>query len=137
MTPPEGEKTARHVEFLNLEPLTDTEMRKERKQRDMLLEQQFASHGDDLWDLRTDMEKLSSELIDSMTKGSNPDVSLRDSLYKLEKRDPEIVYKIEMEDMMEAERDGRMEDAEKHGQAAMAARSCLPQFNLEGLWVGK
>ena len=56
---------------------------------------------------------------------------------ELEKRDPELVYRVELEEMKQAEKDGRMEDVEKHREAAAAARSCLPQFNLEGLWVGK
>ena len=59
MNPPESEKMNRHVEFLNLEPLADTETRKERKERDLALEQRFAAYGDELWNLRTDMEKLS------------------------------------------------------------------------------
>jgi len=137
MTPPESEKDARHVEFLNLEPLADSHQRRERKARDSLLEERFASYGDDLWDLRTDMEKLSEDLVNAMHDGVPEHSRIRDTLHELEQRDPEIVYKIELEYMMQAEQDGRDADAEMHREAAMAARSCLPQFNLEGLWVGK
>jgi hypothetical protein len=80
------------------------------------------------------MERLSGELLNS--KGT-PERAIRDSLYELEQKDPEIVYKVELDYMTEAEQDGRLEDAERHRETAMAARSCLPQFNLEGLWVGK
>lgn len=135
--PPEGEKHRRHLEFLNLEPLPDTDQRRERKERDQKLQERFASYGDDLWDLRTEVEKLSSELIESMSQGSTPESDIRDTLYKLEQRDPELVYKTKLEDMLQAEQEGRVEEALKHREAAMAARSMLPQFNLEGLWVGK
>lgn len=139
MTPPESEETNRHVEFLNLEPLADTDTRKERKERDLQLQKRFASYGDDLWDLRTDMEKLSEELQDTMRKGAslNTHDEIRNVLYELEQRDPELVYKVELEHLKQAQQDGRTEDAQEHQEAAMAARSCLPQFNLEGLWVGK
>ena len=137
MTPPEGETNRRHVEFLNLEPLADTDLRKERKERDSRIEQQFVPYGDDLWELRTTIGRLSDKLVDAIKDGTAPEISIRDYLLELERRDPELVYKMELAKMMDAEADGRLERAQKHKEAAMAARSCLPQFNLEGLWVGK
>lgn len=134
MTPPESEMGPRHTEFINLEPLSDSSQRRQRKERDSLLEERFAAYGDDLWKLRTDMERLSENLMNS---NGTPERAIQDSLYELEQRDPEIVYKVELEYVMQAEQDGRLEDAERHRETAMAARSCLPQFNLEGLWVGK
>jgi hypothetical protein len=133
MTP---EKRRRMAEFLNLEPIIDTELRRERKERDSRTKAQFASYGDELWDHRAAIERLTAELMNAMGNGDKEDF-IRGELRRLEQRDPGIVYKVELEAMIEAEEEGRMEDAQKHKEAAMAARSCLPQFNLEGLWVGK
>lgn len=133
MTP---EKRRRMAEFLNLEPLTDTELRRERKERDSRTQAQFASYGDELWDHRAAIDRLTADLMDAMDSGDKEDF-IRDELRRLEQRDPGIVYKVELEAVIEAEEEGRMEDAQKHKEAAMAARSCLPLFNLEGLWVGK
>jgi hypothetical protein len=44
---------------------------------------------------------------------------------------------LELADLKDAVSAGREEDAKIHAERAQAARSCLPQFNLEGLWVGK
>lgn len=133
MTP---EKRRRMAEFLNLEPIIDTELRRERKERDSRTQDQFASYGDELWDHRAAIERLTAKLMNAMGNGDTEDF-IRDELRRLEQRDPGIVYKVKLEAMIEAEEEGRMEDAQKHKEAAMAARSCLPQFNLEGLWVGK
>jgi hypothetical protein len=133
MTP---EKRRRMAEFLNLEPIKDTELRRARRERDSRTQAQFASYGDDLWDTRAAIERLTAELMDAKGNGDKEDF-IRNELRRLEQRDPAVVYKAEFEAMIEAEEEGRMEDAQKHNEAAMAARSCLPQFNLEGLWVGK
>jgi hypothetical protein len=55
----------------------------------------------------------------------------------VEQTDPELVYMLELADLKDALQEGRTEDAAKHERQATAARSCLPQFNLDGLWVGK
>ena len=133
MTP---EKRRRMAEFLNLEPIKDTEQRRARKERDSRTKAQFASYGDELWDNRAAIERLTVELMDAKGNGDQQDF-IRDELRRLEQRDPAIVYKVESGAMIEAEEEGRRVDAQKHKEAAMAARSCLPQFNLEGLWVGK
>ena len=81
---------------------------------------------------------LTFKLINAFKDGKR-DVQhkLRKELRELESRDPELIYKMEMEKLLEAKRDRRMADAELHSSKAIAARDCLPQLNLEGLWVGK
>jgi len=47
------------------------------------------------------------------------------------------VYAVSLERLQLAQRDGNFREASFHRQRAMEARAALPQFNLEGLWVGK
>jgi len=51
--------------------------------------------------------------------------------------DAEFVYQVSLERMESARDSGLHEEAERFKREAMAARSVLPQFNLDGLWVGK
>jgi hypothetical protein len=55
----------------------------------------------------------------------------------VEQRDPELVYKMELEAMHDAEEAEDIADEIEHKENALNARTCLPHFNLEGLWVGK
>lgn len=50
---------------------------------------------------------------------------------------PELVYELELAALSEAESKGKVSKAQAHREEATAARSVLPHFNLEGLWVGK
>ena len=50
---------------------------------------------------------------------------------------PELVYELELAALSEAESEGKVSKAQAHREEATAARSVLPHFNLEGLWVGK
>mmetsp|Transcript_15521 Transcript_15521/g.21916 ORF Transcript_15521/g.21916 Transcript_15521/m.21916 type:complete len:466 (+) Transcript_15521:178-1575(+) len=135
-------------EFTDLEPLVMSDMRRQRIMLDEQNKRQFVEYGNDLWDLRSTMDILSTKLIENISsKEENGDGSstyspktekfIRRELRKAESRDPELVYKLQLQAMEEATRDGRLEDAQDHSELAKAARSCLPQFNLEGLWVGK
>jgi hypothetical protein len=65
------------------------------------------------------------------------EMELREQLRQVQQQDPEIVYKMEVEQLILAKREGRDADARRHSRKAYNARSCLPQFNLEGLWIGK
>lgn len=133
----DGEKHRRMTEFLNLDPIPETNLRKQRKERDSQTKSKFAAFGDQLWDLRTAMSTLGEELMHAISVGKDEAGYIRDQLRECENRDPELVYRVQLEEAMAAEVEGRMEHAKKHKDAALAARSCLPQFNLEGLWVGK
>lgn len=154
----------RTLEFKNLEPLAETEARRQRIERDLVNKAQFETFGDGLWNLRTEMEMLSSRLIDAIQKEGGKGISsssissivsshtlledqetkdtkysriLRQKLRTIESRDPELAYRLAMEEQHRAEREDREADAQAHKLRAVAARSCLPQFNLDGLWVGK
>lgn len=145
--PPTTASTARHlffgkktdvrqnVEFDNLEPLTESEARRERLQRDREVQEQYESFGDSLWELRAEMEDLSHQLLTALQGGDALEESTREKLRAAEQRDPELAYKLALAQVELAEQEGR--DASEHEATAAAARSCLPQFNLEGLWVGK
>lgn len=134
----DGEKRRRKAEFLNLEPIVDSDTRRQRKDRDNRNRVQFAKFGDDLWTLRSSMKQLSSELVAAISAGQRDIANvLRETLRKIESRDPELVYQIELEAVYEAKRNGEINAAEERKAAALNARSCLPQFNLDGLWVGK
>ena len=109
-------------------------------ERDLVNRKQFVKYGNDLWNLRETISKLSIKLMDAINDTSNMKgkaSQIRAKLRVAESQDPELNYKLELEAMHNAQREGRTKDAELHSKKAVAARSCLPQFNLEGLWVGK
>lgn len=123
---------------MNLEPLPENERRRRRIESDLEKRSQFVEFGDELWDLRKKMDKMSSKLMRAVNEGIEElEDYTRDRLRDFEQRDPELVYMLEVADMEDAAREGRLEDAEEHREKAIAARSCLPHFNLDGLWVGK
>jgi hypothetical protein len=127
----------RRVEFFDLGPAQVPPLRAERLGRDEAIRSQF-DRGDELWDLRARMDEMASRLVQAIKDGreGEEDVARR-ALRGFERRDPELVYLLELADMEQAARDGRASEASIHRDRAMAARSCLPQFNLDGLWVGK
>lgn len=134
------ENSSRRTEFKDLEPLVQSAARRARLDRDMETKGHFAKYGNDLWNLRSTMKRLRAMLVDAVTiSGGNREheIDIRKRLRKLQEQDPEIMYRMQMAKGLAAQRDGRMEDAEQYIRKALAARSCLPQYNLEGLWVGK
>jgi hypothetical protein len=128
----------RLAEFQNLEPVAESDVRRARFKQDKKLRGRFAQHGDDLWALRKVTANLSQKLVKAITKGSQEqEQSIREHLRQLEAQDPELVYKMELLKMNQAIRNERDDDAARHSRNAMEARSQLPHYNLEGLWVGK
>lgn len=128
----------RNMEFSELEPLPQSELRRQRMELDMKRKSQFVNFGDELWSLRSEMERLSSNLVDAMNQGEETkEKKTRDKLREVEQKDPELVYMLEKAACRDALAENRKEDAAFHEERAIVARSCLPQFNLEGLWVGK
>jgi Cyclin D1 binding domain len=184
---PDDQPRRRITEFMDLEPLEEPEQRRRRLEEDNKVRSQFVAFGDDLWDLRQDMDKLANELIEAITNEQEAENSnnnnnnmhtsnneyilqkdgfvarsssssssnkknkksssskeehlARERLRQVERRDPELVYAMELHAAQMAERqEGRSShDAivAQHLNKAAEARRCLPQFNLEGLWVGK
>jgi hypothetical protein len=128
----------RLAEFNGLEPIPHSSARKARMQQDSKNRIRFAKYGDDLWKLREAMNKLSTKLVASIQSGvREKEEDILQQLREVERQDPELVYRLELERLRKAQSEGRTSDAERHSKNAMAARSCLPQYNLDGLWVGK
>jgi hypothetical protein len=136
--PDHDQNDSRIAEFVNLEPIQESDIRRQRRLQETEIRQQFVPSGDKLWDLRLKLDKLSHRLLDAIVEEEPiAEARTREKLYKLEQQDPELVYKLELMEMRDAAQEGREEDASRHRAKALAARSCLPQFNLDGLWIGK
>ena len=134
----EENEVRRMLEFKDLEPLEETATRRRRLERENESLAQFEKFGDRLWDLRSEMEKLSHELISAIRKGEEHiEEKTREILRDYESRDPELVYALAVAELEQAIKAGRGEDVEQLKAKTEAARACLPQFNLEGLWVGR
>ena len=119
--------------------------RKTRMAWESELSKLFAT-GEDLKNLRLDLESLRHNL--QWAEALKDEVrmeSLEKAIQRGEKRDPDLMYKkaikmiSQVRKMKEAAASTEERDAliEKWAKMAAAARKCLPQFNLEGLWVGK
>ncbi len=63
--------------------------------------------------------------------------AIQNMLRRAQSKDPEHVYKITSGAARSADMLGRMEASVKYREESLRARKMLPQFNLEGLWVGK
>lgn len=126
------------LEFKDLEPLPENDTRRQRIERELEIRSQFEEFGDKLWELRSEMDILSTQLM-SAIEGGHDDLqeTTREKLRAVESRDPELVYMLAILKYEQCKRDGNTEDATRHYERAMQTRSCLPQFNLDGLWVGK
>lgn len=84
------------------------------------------------------MDRLSQELIVAVSKGNKEsEKKVRERLMECERRDPELVYELNLKEVAKAAREGDEEKAQYHQELANDARGCLPHLNLEGLWVGK
>lgn len=62
---------------------------------------------------------------------------LEQAIMKTQQVDAEFVYTVSLQRQELAEQVGNLLEAARHFENAMEARAALPQFNLEGLWVGK
>lgn len=128
----------RRLEFKDLEPIEETQVRRERLELEVETKAQFEEFGDNLWDLRSEMEKLSHRLVDAIGEGEESvQEFMREKLRVIERRDPELVYMVSVAELERAKKEGNIQEIENFKAKAAAARSCLPQFNLDGLWVGK
>ena len=128
----------RRIEFADLGSLEESSERKQRMRQEQESKQRFMSYGDDLWNMREVMGKLSRKLLKSINDGDRErEEEIREELRQIEHQDPDLVYKVELENLQKARSEGRDNDAMRHSIVASAARSNLPQYNLDGLWVGK
>jgi hypothetical protein len=135
---PEGSHPNRRVEFSGLEPLPESSTRQARVSQDKKNRRKFVKFGEDLWSLRKVMNSLSLKLVAAINSGvREKEEEIREQLREAEQQDPDLVYRLELEKLLKAKSEGRTSDATRHSKKAIAARSCLPQYNLDGLWVGK
>lgn len=118
-------------------PLEMSETRRLRLEREVALGTKFVT-GDDIYRLREQAMSLGEDLKQARMLGAIQRVhELERAILKVQQVDAEFVYVVNLERMKRAEPDGRTEEAEQYRQGAMEARNALPQFNLDGLWVGK
>ena len=70
--------------------------------------------------------------------GESPGVkAIETMLRRSQAKDAAHVYRVTTQAARVAERMGRWEEAERYTVESERAKKMLPQFNLEGLWVGK
>jgi hypothetical protein len=124
------------AEFNISDTINDSEVRRKRKQRETSQKQRFAAFGNDLWDLRDNILNLSNKLIDAVAAEEDT-LRIQNAIKEAEEQDAEAVYTMELEAMYKAIDEERDDDAKKHSERALFARDYLPQYNLDGLWIGK
>lgn len=124
-------------EMLPLQSQSVSPERRKRFEHEKEISSRFL-HGDELFELREYIKKVEVELDVARDSGFGPRiVDTQKALEEAKGMDAEYVYVSCLENAMEAQRLGLVEEAEELHKEAMEARSLLPQFNLEGLWVGK
>lgn len=94
--------------------------------------------GDELHRLRHRVMAMRLELQEARRNGSLERIQeLERAIMKTQQVDAEFVYTVSLERRELALQEGRLVDAENYNDRAKEARAALPQFQLEGLWVGK
>lgn len=94
--------------------------------------------GDDLHRLRHQVLAMRLELQEARGSGNMERVrDLERAIMKTQQVDAEFVYTVSLERQVLAQQAGNPIEAQRFHEKAMGARSALPQFQLEGLWVGK
>jgi hypothetical protein len=131
----------RSSEFRDLEPPPPPSLRRlARLESERATASAYVAPGTDAyWDLRDEISRLEGDVRAAIEAGVS-DVAvavIRGMLEDARSRDPEHVYAVASERARVAERMGRMHASEGYGEEGRRARRMLPQFNLEGLWVGK
>ena len=120
-----------------------SQTRKTRLAKENKLSKRFAT-GEELKNLRLDLESLRHNL--QWAEALKDEVrieSLQKAIKNGENRDPDFMYKkplkliAQAKTMNDASSEEKSAFFEKWATVAAAARACLPQFNLDGLWVGK
>jgi hypothetical protein len=109
-------------------------------QRNIPVEKKQANFvsGDELHKLRHEVMAMRLELQEARCSGSKPLVrALEKAIMNAQQVDAEFVYIVSLERQELAEKKELFQEAENYNKKAMEARSALPHFNLDGLWVGK
>eukprot|EP00549_Striatella_unipunctata_P023116 CAMPEP_0118681350 /NCGR_PEP_ID=MMETSP0800-20121206/4887_1 /TAXON_ID=210618 ORGANISM="Striatella unipunctata, Strain CCMP2910" /NCGR_SAMPLE_ID=MMETSP0800 /ASSEMBLY_ACC=CAM_ASM_000638 /LENGTH=340 /DNA_ID=CAMNT_0006577631 /DNA_START=177 /DNA_END=1199 /DNA_ORIENTATION=- len=100
--------------------------------------------GDALLDHRKGMKELKDEINGLQRQSFVETAEEREERETLEKefvrgvlKDPEYVYALSLEREAKARREGDIVQADFFKNEAKEARSCIPQLNLNGMWIGK
>jgi hypothetical protein len=94
--------------------------------------------GDDLHRLRHQVLAMRLELQEARRSADLDRVrDLEKAIMKTQQVDAEFVYTVSLERQELAQQAGDMLVSQRFHEKAMEARAALPQFQLEGLWVGK
>lgn len=107
-----------------------------REKRESLLKERYVM-GNELIELRERInhtEKLIKHSYKNALVMEEDVDELKKQVRELRSRDAEFVYGVATKEMKEASDE---KEKKKWTQIAIDARSCIPHFNLEGLWVGK
>ena len=120
--------------FLPLESHPPSPQRLSRMEQEASTKSKFL-HGDELIELRKYMTNLELDLQYAREKDDKNRIKdLTQALHESKNLDAEYVYLYSME---MADAAGSEEEVDEWKKEALEARQCLPQFNLQGLWVGK
>ena len=129
----------------NIEVPIDRQLRWERER---LVQSKYTS-GDEIYALRSRTLDLKSQLKEARRQYNTSTTKLdkvkantiiheiEQELFNLEGRDAEFMYAVSSELMEKAELEGDIQAVEKYKILMEEARSCIPQLNLHGMWVGK
>jgi hypothetical protein len=96
--------------------------------------------GDDLHELRRQVHELQQKLLlarHSRTLDTMVVEKLERAILSAQQVDAEFVYTVATDRMQAAAAAASFDEVDKYRRQVAAARDALPQFNLEGLWVGK
>lgn len=133
--PEGGNRRGRGISSSELRKMSQVRRRRLEEEHDR--EERFLS-GDDLQQLRKQVYDLRQELDEARQRGATTRVhELERTILKAQQLDAEFIYQVALERMEAASQAGLHMEAEKYRKEAHNARKALPQFNLDGLWVGK
>jgi hypothetical protein len=94
--------------------------------------------SDELHMLRRKVLNLRRELHEARKLGHTQQAQkIEQSILAIQSVDAEFVYALNLERYTTATLHGQKDEAKGYRSLALQARAALPQFNLEGLWVGK
>ena len=130
----------RSSEFGSLEPLLTSPTRRSRLEIERRSEAIYTSSGsDDYWALRDEIVRLEQDLQSALDAGVSDTAldAIQGMLRRAQTKDPEHVYMVTSGAARSAERMGHDDVSQKYWEESLRARKMMPQFNLEGLWVGK
>ena len=156
---PSSKSSSSQAENSNLPSIDPTELdlptnmeipidRQLRWEREAIVQSKYTK-GDEIYELRTRTLDLKTQLKDARRQYNQSTTKLdkvkantiiheiEQELYSLETRDAEFMYTVTSELLEKAELEGDTQAVEKYKLGMEEARSCIPQLNLHGLWVGK